>query len=132
MMRTPFVSRSRVTGQALAQGRAAWVLVLNTSKAVGEIAAQGEFPAKDQAVTFAGLVVRSDRQFYPLTYASAEAAKAAWREHARGFIAATVPELKAALGQAMAASARCCLRMIELEDLQHARQTARRLGEREE
>lgn len=136
-MRTPFVSRSRATGRQLAQDRAAWVRLLNTCVAVGETAAAGEgFPGRDQAAVFAGHVMRSDRLLFPAVYASAVSARTAWREHARGFIAAAVPELKAALGRAMAASARLCLLMIEFEGREAAQAAsdaaARRLGERED
>jgi hypothetical protein len=71
------------------------------------------------ATDFAGLVVQTARTRFPLPYVSAGHAADGFLQLARGFVAAAQPELRQALGRAMAQAAACCQRMLELDDQAH-------------
>lgn len=131
-MRRPFLSQARRQASDPAARRRAWAALLANAEALGRTAAGGRAIDKERGIQFAGQVVRTGELAFPPPWASARSAADGFRHLARGFIAAAQPELKAALGQAMAAAAACCARMLELETETAAAELRRRTGERED
>jgi hypothetical protein len=114
--------------QRLSQARIAWRAALGHAERLGRDVAEG-FEASPQAL--AGLKVLADeaqQRRFPLAYASASSAAEAFRHLAAGFLTAERAEIKAALGAAMAEAARCCQRLLEIEDLDLAAAHSRRIG----
>jgi hypothetical protein len=124
---------TRLSLLSLPERRAWWLALLARAEATGAAAAAGEAPGRQEVFELTGLVVRSPQVGFPLPFASALAASGGFQQLARGFVTAAAPELQAALGGALAATARCCRSLIETEDAASAAafQAAqrRRLGE---
>jgi hypothetical protein len=134
--RTPFVSRSRADGISRAQARGHWVQLLKLADEAGRSYLRTGALPRLTADELAHRVARHAGLGFPLGHASAADAAAGFRMLAKAFVVAAVPELKAALAEASAAAARCCLRMLELEEAQATARFARQrdaiLGERAE
>ena len=126
-----FIARRRDTFSP-AKRAAAWIDLLDRAVELGDLAAGGVLPDRDTGALFAGQAVRTGDLSFPLGFDSARSAASGFRLLTRGFIAAARPELKQALGVAMAAAARCCRRMLEIETEAAAAAQRRRTGEREE
>ncbi len=131
-MLRPFVSRARREASDPAARRRAWASMLDGAQVLGALAAGGIAIDKERAIQFAGQVVRTGELAFPPPWASARSAAEGFRHLARGFIAAAQPDLKAALGQAMAAAAKCCRQMLDMEIETVAAELRRRSGERED
>lgn len=125
--RAPYGAASHAPGRARA--RAAWVELLQEGVALGTAAASGHELGRLDVLAFAGLAVRAGGAPFPLPYVSAKSAADGFRAIARGFVEAVQPELRIALGGAMAAAARCCLRMIQIDTDEQAAAWRRRHGE---
>jgi hypothetical protein len=106
-----------------------WIAALQTAAEVGDVAAAGEALSEEQAFVLAGIAVRAPVTPFPLPFASATAAAGGFHQLVRGFSNAAEPALKAELGRATAAAARCCLRLLEIEAEQQAAAQRRRYGE---
>ena len=126
--RTTFASGRR-DPVARGRARAGWIAVLDRAVELGEHAVAGGEIARLDASAFAGAVIRAGEAGFPLPYVSAEAAAAGFRHLARGFVAAAQPELRRALGRALAEAARACRLMLQIEDDQAAAAWRRRLAE---
>lgn len=122
-------SASRADRPSRARARVAWLALLDRAILVGEAAAAGDLLERMDASAFAGDVLQTTSAAFPLPFVSAEAAAAGFRQLARGFVAAAQPELRQALGRAMAEAARCCRRMLQIDDDQAAAAWRRRLAE---
>lgn len=131
-MRRAFVSQARRAAFDPAKRRSAWLALLEQAEALGDRVAAGGAVDRDTATTFAGMAIRTGDLAFPLPYESARTAAGGFRLLARGFIAAAVPEIKAALAPAMAQAARTCRRLIDMDTEAAAAAMRRRTGEREE
>jgi hypothetical protein len=124
---------SRLSLLSLPERRAWWLALLARAEAAGAAAQDGEPPARQAVFELTGLVVRAPQVNFPLPFASAGAASGGFLQLARGFVTAGQPEALAPLGAALAAAARCCRGLIEIEDAKAAEAfqaaQARRLGE---
>lgn len=104
--------------------RAAWVEVLEWAAAFADAVAAGGQPSLEDRRELAGAARKAGA--FPLPYVSAASAAAAFRDLVQGFVAVEVVELRLALAKALAETARCCRRMIEIDDADQAAALARR------
>lgn len=128
MSPAPFASPGSASGW-MRQRRSWWLDALEACAEAGDLAAEGGELGQQEAFVVAGVAARAGEVPFPLPYASASAAAAGFHQLVRGFNSAARGELRSALGLAMAAAARCCRRMIELDVEEQAAATRRRLGE---
>lgn len=116
-------------GMGPIERRAWWTASLDHLAELGDRVGEGGALTHDEAFDATGLVMRVGETRFPLVFKSASCAAEGFRLIARGFMAAEVPELKRALGVAMAAAARACRRLIEIDTEQQAAAQRRRYGE---
>lgn len=127
-MRTPFASYTGAPAP-----RVAWLALIEKAAAVADRAAQGETLSDDERRELAHLLARTGAVRFPLPYASATDAAGGLTRLTRGFLDSSLPEVRQALGRAVAMAARCCQRLLDLDDEAAAAAfqaaQARRLGE---
>lgn len=125
----PTGSMGASTRTAFAVRREAWVALLEQAIAVCDRLSAGEELSKDEQVLFAGAVVRTGKEAFPLPYCSAVSAAAGFRELARGLAACVRPELRQLLAVSVGAAARTCRELIRIDDDEAAEHWRRRHGE---
>lgn len=117
-----------------AEIRAAWIELLIEADRTGRAYVRDRTMSEGAEMALRHRIARNAGLAFPLAWSSAADAAAGFRLLARGFLDSAVPDLKAALAEAMATAARCCTRMLAEEEAQAAaaytRQRDAILGER--